>query len=137
MKILVVDDSNTARYVAVKVLRDLGYKEINAVGSAEEAETALLEDSYDLMILDWNMPQLSGYDFLKKIRANPQYNKLNVIMATTVNERNSVLQALKVGLQGYFFKPLQVDTIGQKLKEIESKIIASRTVPQTDNTPPV
>ena len=129
MKILIIDDSNTARYVLVKLLRDLAYKDVCAVESAEEGLIRLKADRYDLILLDWNLDGMSGMDFLKIVRADANFKNVAIIMVTTVNERNSVIQALKVGVQGYFFKPVTKETLEAKLKEIAAKIEADVSPP--------
>ena len=79
MKIMVVEDSNTLRYIIVKLLKEFGYKDFAAVDSAEEALGLLANQSYDLILLDWNLPKMSGFDFLKLIRTKPEYNKMRAV----------------------------------------------------------
>jgi two-component system chemotaxis response regulator CheY len=122
MRILVVEDSSTLRFMLVKMLRELGYTNLSAVGSAEEAMPMLSNDKYDLVLLDWNLPQMSGIDLLRYVRASPPIAKTSVIMVTTVHERNNILKALQVGLQGYMLKPIQKNIVAEKLKEIEEKL---------------
>ena len=121
MNILVVDDSNTLRFVMVKLLRELGYRDITAVGSAEEAATLVSNNSYDCILLDWNLPKMSGLDFLRLLRSGTSTEKLPVVMVTTVNEKSNILLALKTGIQGYLFKPVQREALSSKLAEIASK----------------
>lgn len=122
MKILIVEDSNSLRYMFVKMLRDLNYKDLTAVGSAEEAMPLLSNEKFDLAFLDWNLPKMSGFDLLRYIRAAPPIAGLNVVMVTTVHEKSNIVRALQVGLQGYLLKPVQKDIVLQKLKEIEGKL---------------
>jgi two-component system chemotaxis response regulator CheY len=122
MNILVVDDSNSARYVAVKTLRDIGYKNVTGSESGEDALLRVNKEKFDLILLDWNMGGMSGLDFLKQLRADHSHDKTAVIMVTTVNEKSNVIMALKVGIQGYFFKPLNAAALGTKLKELEAKL---------------
>lgn len=121
MKILVVEDSNALRYIIVKILKEYGYKEFNAVESAEEALALLGTQTYDLILLDWNLPRMSGIDFLKKIRSDPSKNSVNIVMVTTMHERRNIVEALKNGLQGYLLKPVDKKTLISKIKEIEEK----------------
>jgi two-component system, chemotaxis family, chemotaxis protein CheY len=130
MKILVIDDSNSARYVLMKTLRELGYKEAIAVESAEDGLERLKTERIDLILLDWNLNGMSGLEFLRQIRSDSKTKSLPVIMVTTVNERNHVMQALKLNIQGYFFKPVTKEMMESKLREIETRILtASRSVP--------
>lgn len=123
MKILVVEDSNTLRYIMTKMLKEFGYKDFHAVENAEEALRLIQKNEYNLMFLDWNLPKMSGFDLLRQLRANEQYNELNIVMVTTIHERAKILKALKVGLQGYILKPLDSKVVLEKLKEIESKLV--------------
>lgn len=122
MKILVIEDSNTLRYIMVKMLKELQYSEITAVESAEEGIPLLKNETYDVLLLDWKLPQMSGVDLLRRIRANPSTASLSVIMVTTVHERKKILQAVQLGIQGYIIKPLDAKVVGKKLKEIEQTL---------------
>jgi two-component system, chemotaxis family, chemotaxis protein CheY len=142
MKILIIDDSNAARFLAVKMVREIGYKHIVDVDSAEEALLKIKTMDFDCILLDWNLGGMSGFDFLREFRSDPGHNKTAVIMVTTVNERSSVLKALKVGVQGYFFKPINAATLGPKLKEIEASLAGLAGItgsapdkPKADTTP--
>jgi len=136
MKILVVDDSKTARYLAVKTLQDLGYKHVTEVTSAEDALVRMKSESFDLVLLDWNMEGMTGLDCLKQIRSNPKTDKVFVIMVTTVNEKKNVIQAVKVGIQGYFFKPITASVIKSKMKELEEKLIGEPRPAQAKDSSP-
>jgi two-component system chemotaxis response regulator CheY len=133
MKILVIDDSNSARYVLTKVLRELGYKDITAVESAEDGLLSCKTSRFELILLDWHLGGMSGLDFLKRIRADPDNKKTAVVMVTTVNERNQVMQALKLGIQGYFFKPVTKEMMEAKLHELEARILAAS---ESSSAPP-
>jgi two-component system, chemotaxis family, chemotaxis protein CheY len=126
MKIIVVEDSNTIRYLISKMLKGFGYLDFIAVESAEEAHKLILKEQFDLMLLDWNLPKMSGLDLLKYIRGSGQFTDLNVVMVTTMHERNKILQALKIGVQGYILKPLDAKVLQEKLKEIESKLASEK-----------
>lgn len=121
MKILIIDDSNSLRFMMVKLLKDIGYRNITALGSADEAFPLLSKERYDLILLDWNLPVISGLDFLKQIRSNPKTEKIAVIMVTTVHEKANILQALKIGVQGYILKPVERSKLEEKIKLIEAE----------------
>jgi two-component system, chemotaxis family, chemotaxis protein CheY len=124
IRILIVEDSKTLRYMLVKMLHDSGYNHLTTAGSAEEATILLTKEKVDILLLDWNLPQKSGFDLLREIRASPLLAGINVIMVTTMHERKNILQAIKVGLQGYLIKPIKPEVLFEKIKEIESKVIA-------------
>lgn len=123
MKILIIDDSNSLRLMMIKLLRDLGYKEVTSIGSAEVAIPLVYNEHFDLVLLDWNLPKMSGLDFLKYLRGNARTEKIPVIMVTTVQERCNILHAIKVGLNGYLIKPVSKELLSEKIKEVESKIV--------------
>ena len=123
MKILVIDDSNALRLMMVKMLRDLGYKDVIAAGSAEEAIPMVFNEGFDLVLLDWNLPKMSGIDLLRYLKKNSKTEKIPVVMVTTVQEKSNILQAIKVGLQGYIIKPISREILLARLKEIESKVV--------------
>jgi len=119
MKIMVVDDSSTIRFMVTKILREMGHKEILAFESAEQALPALSNEKPDLVLLDWNLPKMAGIDFLNIIRQDSMFNKTKVIMATTVNDKSNILKALKIGIQGYICKPINREVLETKIKEME------------------
>ncbi|MBN2036889.1 MAG: response regulator [Chitinispirillaceae bacterium] len=125
MRILIIDDSRMARYVLVRLLHNLGYKDVVAVESAEEGLRRLQTGRCDLILLDWYLGGMSGLDFLRRIREHPETRHIAVVMVTTMHERTNVIQALKAGVQGYFFKPVTAEMIEPKLREIESKIASA------------
>jgi two-component system, chemotaxis family, chemotaxis protein CheY len=127
VKILIIDDSNSLRFMMVKLLKDIGYKNLTALGSAEEALPLLEKDEHDVILLDWNLPVLSGIDFLRRIRSNPKTDKIAVIMVTTVHEKANILQALKIGVQGYILKPVDRSKLEEKLKQIEAELKTAKT----------
>lgn len=124
MKILIVEDSNTLRFMMIKMLKELGYKDLLAVATAEEALPIISNQKIDLVFLDWNLPRMSGYDLLRHIRSTPAIAALNIVMVTTMHERKNILQALKVGVQGYILKPVTKEVLLEKIKEIEGKAAA-------------
>ncbi|MDR2965076.1 MAG: response regulator, partial [Treponema sp.] len=79
----------------------------------------LLErNKVDLVLLDWNMPNMDGMEFLKRIRANPEYENLPVIMVTSESARYSVVEALQTGATDYIVKPIHEKILMKKLYEI-------------------
>jgi two-component system chemotaxis response regulator CheY len=83
----------------------------------EEALQKLLVNQVDMILLDWNMPHLSGIDFLKKVRAMAVYQSLPIIMVTSEAAKYSVLEALKEGASDYIIKPIQDKTFFEKVSK--------------------
>jgi two-component system chemotaxis response regulator CheY len=122
MKILLIDDSSTMRLMLVKILRELRYSDITAVSTAEEAIPIAFNNPWDVILTDWNLPKMSGYDLAKYLKTTPETQKIPIIMITTIHDRVAILKALKAGVQGYILKPVGKDIVAAKLREIEEKI---------------
>jgi two-component system chemotaxis response regulator CheY len=120
MTVLVVDDSKIMRNIVKNHLDDIGYKCYFL--EADNGMTALQllgSNSVHLVMLDWNMPQLSGIDFLKKVRVMPQYKTLPIIMVTSESARYSVVEALKNGATDYIIKPINSKNFKEKLSKVD------------------
>lgn len=122
MKILLIDDSSTMRLMLVKMLRELGYSDITAVSNAEEAIPIAFNNPLDVILTDWNLPKMSGYDLVKYLKTTHETQKIPIIMITTIHDRVAILKALKAGVQGYILKPVGKEIVAAKLREIEEKI---------------
>jgi two-component system, chemotaxis family, chemotaxis protein CheY len=118
MHILIVDDSRTFRYLLLQYLKELGYESVTAATCAAEAKKLLAEQKFDLVLADWHMPGETGLDLLKHIRATPAISQLPFVMTTMEQEKAHILEALKLGIQSFLFKPLQKSILAQKLNEI-------------------
>jgi two-component system, chemotaxis family, chemotaxis protein CheY len=118
MNILVVDDSKLIRHMVTSVLSDLGYPLVTEASDVAEAKKILKQEKINLIISDWHMPGESGLDFLKFVKSTPQYAHLPFIIQTTENEKKNIVEAVKAGVAGYLFKPVQKNAIAQKLTEL-------------------
>ena len=119
LKILVVDDSrimrNTVKGVFAGIDSVIVFIEAR---DGEEALTQLETNKIDLVLLDWNMPKLSGIDFLKQVRSMEKYKGLPVIMVTSEAAKYNVIEALKNGATDYITKPIQLDLFKAKLTKL-------------------
>jgi len=137
--ILIVDDAVTFRRLLVMALQSLGFHDTIEAGSAAEARDILQGPAtINLVISDWHMPSETGLDFLRWVRAQPKFQALPFLMLTTEQERSHVLEAARVGIQGYIFKPVQKATLFQKLNELGfvSAPSVTEAKPITETTPP-
>jgi len=116
MKALVVDDSMTIRRIVIKALGLVGINETVEAGDGLEAIKALQAGGFDLILLDWNMPKMSGIDALRAIRQAG--NKTPVIMVTTEAEKLRVIEAIKTGANDYLIKPFSPDQLAAKVKNL-------------------
>jgi two-component system chemotaxis response regulator CheY len=117
-KVLVVDDSKAIREIERKYLEELGFE----VLEAEDGEKALkiLEENPDikLILLDWHMPFMNGYEFLLTLRSNPKWSGIKVMMVTTENQQRSVIEAIRAGANEYLMKPFDKEMLKVKIKHL-------------------
>lgn len=116
MQVLIVDDSQIMRKIITGVLKKLNVSKIlEAVNGQEAVDSAAKNSDIGLIMMDWNMPTMTGIDAVKKIRANG--NKVPIIMCTTEGEKEKVLEALKAGANDYLVKPFNPKDIQSKLEK--------------------
>lgn len=114
MKALVVDDSRSMRAIIGKQLRELGFT-VEDAGSGQEALARLHAGPADLVLLDWNMPEMDGCEVLSLIRSEPKYKNVRVMMVTTESEMSQVAVALEAGANEYLMKPFDRESLVEKL----------------------
>jgi two-component system chemotaxis response regulator CheY len=119
LNILVVDDFPTMRKIVRQVLRQLGY---NNVQEAEDGEAALriLRQKTDIqfVISDWNMPNMTGIELLKAVRAEPSLKGLPFLMVTAEADKENIVEAVKSGVSSYIVKPFNAATLKEKIEKI-------------------
>jgi two-component system chemotaxis response regulator CheY len=114
---LVVDDSNVIRKVARRILEGFDFN----VGEAEDGQQALdscLKEMPDAILLDWNMPVMDGFEFLKQLRQVPGGDKPKVVFCTTENDVAHIARALRAGANEYIMKPFDKDIVEAKFHEV-------------------
>jgi two-component system chemotaxis response regulator CheY len=117
--VMVVDDSRIMRNIVKNTFSELKIPcEFVEASNGREALRVLESKKIDLVLLDWNMPQLSGLDFLKKVRSMEEYSGLPVIMVTSEAAKYNVIEALKSGATDYIIKPLNEKSFLDKLSRI-------------------
>ena len=119
MKALVVDDSAVMRKVLIGALGRAGITDVDQAADGQEAVTATQSTDYNLVLMDWNMPNMLGIDAVRAIRANGK--SMPIIMVTTEAEKSRVIDALKAGAQNYVIKPFEPATIVNKIQEVLAK----------------
>ncbi|NTU50634.1 MAG: response regulator [Desulfobulbaceae bacterium] len=118
MTILSVDDSTTIRRIIKKNVTDAGLEVLEAADGA--AALKILEESGDiinLIVLDWNMPGMTGLETLKQIKANPRYDGIKIIMLTSEADQHSTVEALRAGADSYLTKPFDGKILMLKIQE--------------------
>jgi len=116
LKILVVDDSSTMRRIIKNTLARLGYKDILEGADGIEGWTELdANPDIEMLITDWNMPEMNGLELVKKTRADERFSDLPIIMVTTEGGKSEVITALKAGVNNYIVKPFTPQVLKEKL----------------------
>jgi two-component system, chemotaxis family, chemotaxis protein CheY len=120
MKALVVDDSAVMRKVMIGALARAGIDDVGQAADGAEAVAAVMAGDYNLVLMDWNMPNMLGIDALKAIRAKGKMTP--IIMVTTEAEKTRVIEALKSGANNYIIKPFEPTAIVSKIQETLAKV---------------
>ncbi len=114
---LVVDDSRTIRQILARTLRLFGITAIHEAGNGVEALRVMAErEGVSLVLVDWNMPEMNGLDFVKALRAQPRFAGVKVVMVTTETEIDQMMRALEAGANEYVMKPFTREIIEDKLR---------------------
>jgi two-component system chemotaxis response regulator CheY len=121
MKILLVDDSRTMRNIQKNVLKVLDNPEFTEAGDGNEALSACAANAagFDLMLVDWNMPNMDGITFIRKIREKDKNTP--IIMVTTEAEKTRIIDAIKAGVQNYVVKPFTPDALMERVNQTLAK----------------
>jgi two-component system chemotaxis response regulator CheY len=114
---LVVDDSSVIRKVARRILEGLEFQ-IAEAENGEEAVENCRRQMPDAILLDWNMPKMDGYDFLRELRRLPGGDKPKVVFCTTENDVAHIARALHAGANEYIMKPFDKDIVEAKFQEV-------------------
>ena len=118
MRFLVVDDSSTMRRIIINTLNKLGYTECREAGNGKEGLDALSANPVDIVITDWNMPEMSGVEFVRAVRSNDATKPMPVLMVTTNAAEGDIVEALKAGVNNYVVKPFTPATIKEKIEAV-------------------
>jgi len=118
MKLLAVDDSSVIRKVIIAVADVLQIETIEAQDGVEALEKlAAFYEEIDLVLLDWNMPEMNGYDVLVEIKGSDKYKHIPVMMVTTEGQQSSIVAAVRAGADNYLVKPFTVEELETKIVE--------------------
>jgi len=116
VKILTVDDSSTMRRIIKNTLNRIGYEDVI---EAEHGIDGLSKMAgVELVLTDWNMPEMDGLAFVKALRSNPRFKDIPVIMVTTEAAKKEILEAIKAGVTDYVVKPFTPDTLKDKIQKV-------------------
>jgi two-component system chemotaxis response regulator CheY len=122
IKILVVDDFATMRKVVRNLLKQGGYENIAEAEDGVTALKVLKSQKIDLVISDWNMPNMTGLELLKAVRADEDLKATPFLMVTAEALQDNVIAAVKAGVNNYIVKPFTAEVLNDKIKKILEKI---------------
>ena len=113
--IITVDDSSTMRRIIKNTLQKLGFETIIEAGNGVEALEVMSTNKVDMIVTDWNMPEMDGLTFVKAVRAKDEYKDLPILMITTEAAKEDILTALRSGVNNYVVKPFTPETLQEKV----------------------
>ena len=129
MSVLVVDDYSTMVRIIRNLLRQLGFVDIDDARDGSAALAKLQIKRYGLVISDWNMEPMSGFDLLREVRANPRIGETPFIMVTAESKTENVIAARKAGVNNYIVKPFNAQTLKSKIEAVFAKDDARASAP--------
>lgn len=118
MPILIVDDYKTMLRIVRGLLNQIGFTNIDEASDGTAAYQIIQKKPYGLVISDWNMEPMSGYELLKKIRADEKTKLLPFIMVTAESKTDNVIAAKQAGVSNYIVKPFNAETLKQKIEAV-------------------
>ena len=118
MPVLVVDDYNTMIRIIRNLLKQLGFEDVDDASDGSAALSKMRGKRYGLVISDWNMEPMTGYELLKEVRADPGLNKTPFIMVTAESKTENVIAAKKAGVNNYIVKPFNAQTLKTKIEAV-------------------
>jgi two-component system chemotaxis response regulator CheY len=122
IKIMVVDDFATMRKVIRNLLKQVGYDNIVEAENGETALASLKSQKVDFIISDWNMPNMTGLDLLKAVRADGELCNIPFLMVTAEALKENVVLAVKAGVSNYIVKPFTAEVLNEKIDKIMEKM---------------
>ena len=119
MRALVIDDSRTVRAIIGKILREVGLEVVEAANGREGLEQLQTPPGAELVLVDWNMPEMDGLEFIRAVRAQRAYDAVRIMMVTTETEQEQVIRALDAGANEYLMKPFTKEILIAKLSLLD------------------
>ena len=117
-----MDDFSTMRRIIKNLLRDLGFTNVDEADDGKTALPILKQGGIDFLITDWNMPEMTGIDLLKAVRADPALASIPVLMVTAEAKREQIIAAAQAGVNGYVVKPFTAAVLKEKIDKIFERI---------------
>jgi two-component system, chemotaxis family, chemotaxis protein CheY len=121
MPILIVDDYKTMIRIIRNLLKQIGFEDVDEAADGSEALNKMRGRKYGLVISDWNMEPMTGYELLKEVRSDPTLGKTPFIMVTAESKTENVIAAKKAGVNNYIVKPFNAQTLRSKIDAVFSE----------------
>lgn len=119
MQALVIDDSRAVRLIIGRILREIGMEVLEAGDGVQALAQLDRNPGVELMLVDWNMPEMNGLDFIRAVRANRAYDAVRILMVTSEAQADQVARALSAGANEYLMKPFSKDVLVAKLNLLD------------------
>ncbi|MBI4384346.1 MAG: response regulator [Nitrospinae bacterium] len=117
-KVMVVDDSSVMRQIIKNNLKQLGFNHISDAEDGAMGLKKLGEEPVDLIVSDWNMPKMTGIEFLKAVRADAKFKGIPFLMVTSEADKEKIMEAVQAGVSQYIVKPFNANQLEEKIKQI-------------------
>ncbi|AZR83241.1 histidine kinase [Thiomicrospira sp. S5] len=122
MNILVVDDFSTMRRIVKNLLKELGFSRFDEADDGATAWPMIQSGKYDFIVSDWNMPEMTGIDLLRHVRADAKLKDTPFLLITAEAKRSQILEAAEAGVDGYIVKPFTAATLNGKIQKIFERV---------------
>jgi len=119
-KIIFVEDSPTMRRIIMNSLAKIGFQDVVQAENGLDALEKIEDKNFDMVITDWNMPEMNGAELVTELRSRDKYKATPILMVTTRGMQDDVMSAIKMGVNGYVVKPFTPDVLKKKISEIFS-----------------
>jgi len=121
MKMMVIDDSKPMRSFLTYLAQEMAFATTEAGDGLEALETLVRNDPrepYDVALVDWDMPRMNGLEFVESVRRNRDFSSLKIMMVTTQNSQDRIVQALRAGADDFLMKPVTREMLTEKLQAL-------------------
>jgi len=119
MQALVIDDSRAVRIIIGNILREIGLEVLEAGNGLEALEQMKRNPDIELLLVDWNMPQMNGFDFIQAVRSERAYDSVPILMVTSEVQGDQVARAMNAGANEYLMKPFNKEVLVAKLNLLD------------------
>lgn len=137
INILVVDDFSTMIRIVTNLLKELGFTNIDDANDGSKAWPMIQSGKYDFIVSDWNMPEMTGIELLRRVRAHEDFSDMPFMLITAEQKRSQILDAAQAGVDGYIVKPFTAAILKEKIDKIdERKNLIKRSNKQPQATKP-